>query len=132
MHWLAIALAIYAGGCQSVHSPGAKVMRTEVYFGLNIPAESGGGSVSGEQFQSFLDEFVTPRFPDGYTVLTAEGRWEDTQTRKTISEPSRVVIILHEPGKASSAKIDEIRDAYKQRFHQQAVLRVDDMETADF
>src|SRR5262249_11578696 len=45
-----------------------------IFFGRAIP---GGGSVSEEEWATFLAEVVTPRFPDGLTVWRAEGQWTD-------------------------------------------------------
>lgn len=47
-----------------------KFFRTELYFGRNIPT---GGIVSESDWQKFVDEAVTPRFPGGMTVLDADG-----------------------------------------------------------
>ena len=37
--------------------------------------KKGGGEVSEEEWRAFLETEVTPRFPDGLTVLTAYGQW---------------------------------------------------------
>src|SRR5262245_20410541 len=42
--------------------------RTELYFGRSIP---GGGQVSDNEWEKFLADVVTPRFPDGFTILNA-------------------------------------------------------------
>ena len=45
--------------------------RTELYFGTAMP----DGAVTDEEFRAFIDREVTPRFPDGLTVLEAEGQF---------------------------------------------------------
>lgn len=97
--------------------------RTELYCGRSKP---NGSLVSEEDWTSFLAETVTPRFPDGFTVLKGMGQYRE-KSGKIISEPSEVLIFLY-PGRAkkeSRAKIEEIRTAYIRRFEQESVLRVD-------
>src|ERR1044071_682488 len=50
----------------------APFFRTELYFGSNKPD---GTAVTPEQFQDFLNTQVTPRFPDGLTLLTGFGQF---------------------------------------------------------
>jgi len=45
-----------------------------IYFARNRPD---GGTVSGAEWQEFLDQVVTPRFPMGLTVVEATGQWRD-------------------------------------------------------
>ena len=100
-----------------------KYFRTELYFGRSI---RGGGKISDEQWKQFLADEVTPRFPDGFTVLSGYGQYR-TKAGVITSEPSEVVIFLYTAKikNASRAKIDEIRAAYIKRFNQESVLRVD-------
>jgi hypothetical protein len=71
---------------------------------------------------------TAPRFPDGLTVLTGMGQFRDSENNKIIREKSMVLILLYPLGalKESDEKIERIRGAYKERFKQQSVLRVDD------
>ena len=89
----------------------------QLFFGRDI---AGGGTVSDADWQSFLDDEVTPRFPAGLTVEDASGQWRSGAV--IVREQSkRLTIIL--PGAADDeAKLAAIRDAYKARFHQEAVL----------
>ena len=41
------------------------MVRDVVYFGRNRPE---GGTVGDDEWNRFLEQVVTPRFPDGYTV----------------------------------------------------------------
>ena len=52
-------------------------MRTTLYFGLTHRA----GRVSESQWQAFLREEVTPRFPDGLTVWQTDGQWRKSDGR---------------------------------------------------
>lgn len=100
-----------------------KFIRTELYFGRNIPT---GGTVSESDWQKFVDEVVTPRFPDGLTVLDADGQWRG-KDGSIAREESKVIVLLYprKQRKAMNAKIEEIRSEYKKRFAQEAVMRID-------
>ena len=97
--------------------------RTELYFGMDIP---GGGEVSEEDWNKFLADEVTSRFPSGFTVLPGYGQFKDS--RGEIERENSRVLILFYPKKTRSdvsKKIEEIRAAYKKQFQQQSVLRLD-------
>ena len=98
-------------------------VRTELFFGTAKPE----GAVTDEEFRAFVDEVVTPLFPDGLTVVKADGQFRGADGL-TIKEDSYVLILLYpvEDQKASSRSIDEIRREYMHRHQQESVLRVDD------
>lgn len=119
------APTVVAGGPPSSHSllQRATFYRTELYFGRSVP---GGGEVSDDDWKKFLDEVVTPRFPDGFTVLKASGHYRE-QSGRIITEPSEVIVFLYPLSRRTSSrrKIEEIRRAYKTQFKQESVLRLD-------
>src|SRR5262245_52854504 len=65
--------------------------KTELYMGLSIP---GGGTVSYAAWEDFLAEFVTPRFPDGFTVLDGRGQYREA-SGTIAKEPSHVLVFLY-------------------------------------
>jgi len=79
--------------------------------------------VSDEDWRRFLAEVVTPRFPDGLTVLRGEGQWLGANGA-VVSEASFVVEVNHPPSAQVDAALDEIAAEYKRRFRQEAVMRV--------
>jgi hypothetical protein len=99
-------------------------IRTELFFGSERPDKP---EVSDREFKQFLDKEVTPRFPDGLTVLKGFGQFRESDD-KIVQESSFVLILLYprETLRDSSTKIEEIREEYKDRFEQESVLRVDD------
>jgi hypothetical protein len=101
--------------------------RTELFFGLNMP----GGVVSQDDFQRFVDTQVTPRFPDGLTVVDAKGQFRGASGQPE-KEDSKVLILLYPFAKESSQAIEDIRAAYKSAFQQQSVLRVDERSCVSF
>jgi hypothetical protein len=101
--------------------------RTELYFGSGKPD---GSSVTEKQFRKFVDLKVTPRFPDGLTLLTGYGQYKNS-SGKIVKEHSFVLVILYQ-GKEANQKLETIRAAYKKAFAQESVLRVDDTTRVSF
>jgi hypothetical protein len=97
--------------------------RTELFFGS---AKPDGSEVTMEEFQQFLDDEITPRFPDGLTLLMGLGQFRGS-SGVIIQERSMLLILLYpvEVRRDSSVKIEEIREAYKKLFQQESVLRAD-------
>ena len=106
----------------------AAYARVELLFGLG---RQGGGEVSEEEWRAFLEAEVTPRFPDGLTVLTAHGQWR-SRSGEVSREPSRVLLIWYRRDADSEAGIEAIRLAYKTQFAQESVMRVDGVSCVSF
>lgn len=99
--------------------PGERPMvRDALYLGRNRP----GGTVSDAQWQAFVDDAVVPRFPDGFTVIQAEGHWR-SGSGAIEREASQVLIVLHADDPESRAAVAAVAADYKRRFQQEAVLR---------
>lgn len=79
--------------------------------------------VSEEAWRAFLADEVTPRFPDGLSVLDAAGQWRD-DSGGIVRERTKLLLVLAPPGGDAMQRTDEIADAYKQAFGQSSVLRV--------
>src|SRR5215216_6139779 len=99
-------------------------LRTELFFGT---AKPDGTAVSAAEWEAFLDAEITPRFPEGLTVLEAAGQWQEADG-DIVEERSKVVLLLYPPTaqEESHAEIEAIRAAYERRFGQEAVLRADE------
>jgi hypothetical protein len=94
-------------------------VQTTLSFGMS---SRDGSGVSEQEWADFLDEVVTPRFPDGFTVLTGYGQWRDDGSQKIVAEASKLLILTHADNRATARKIDEIKSAYIKRFRQDAVF----------
>lgn len=141
-----LALALFAGGAGIANIPAAlgqseaepiqgcalvapeaeaePWVRTELFFGT---AKPDGSAVTDTEWDAFLDREITPRFPDGLTVLSGAGQWQG-EDEVIIEERSKLVILLYprEAVDESNAEIEAIRTAYEEQFQQQSVLRADD------
>jgi hypothetical protein len=87
--------------------------------------------VTEEEFQHFVDTEVTPRFPDGLTLLTGTGQFKDS-TGTIIQEGSKLLILLYPFNQKSNRAVEQIREAYKDTFQQESVLRVDEQSCVSF
>jgi hypothetical protein len=104
-----------APACQGAQHP---KQVAELMFGRDIGDRVG---VSQAAWTRFLAREVTPRFPDGLTVVEAVGQWRDSESGRIVREPSKLVMIVL-PGKDDDqAHLDAVVRAYKQQFHQQSV-----------
>jgi hypothetical protein len=103
--------------------------RTELYFGTS---KSNGSEVSDAEFAGFVDQQITPRFPDGLTLLTGYGQFRNS-AGVTIREKSLVLILFYPPQTLdANKKVQEIREEYKRMFSQESVLRVDSFSIISF
>lgn len=93
---------------------------TELYFGTARP---GGTAVSEAEWQAFLDTEITPRFPDGLTVMEGAGQWR-TRQGEVVREKTRILAIVHSPTRENEFRLETLRTLYRQRFGQEAVLKV--------
>ncbi|PSB43950.1 DUF3574 domain-containing protein [Chamaesiphon polymorphus] len=104
------------------------VARTELFFGASKP---NGTEVNNAEFQRFLDREVTPRFPDGFTLIAANGQFKNDRGA-ILKERSNLLILLHPVATTDNQKIEQIRKAYITTFQQQSVLRTDQLSCASF
>ena len=100
----------------------------QLFFGRST---DDGAEVSDEAWSAFLADTVTPRFPDGLTVLDAAGQWRG-DSGAVQRERSKVLWILAARGEETLRLIDEISQEYEQRFDQDSVLRIHGTACASF
>lgn len=116
---LAGSLTGCAGLPQRACAPGQQAMLSaELFFGRKIGDRIG---VSEAAFRRFVDAEVTPRFPDGLTILDASGQYRDQERGVLVREPSKLVLIAIPDETEHREKLAAITEAYKRRFSQQSV-----------
>jgi Protein of unknown function (DUF3574) len=113
--------------CSNI-SAAKPVARTELFFGLRKP---NGTEVNHAEFQRFLNREVTPRFPDGFTVISGQGQFKDARGA-ILQERSKLLILIYPIAASSNQQIEQIRKAYITAFQQQSVLRADNLSCAAF
>ena len=90
----------------------------QLFFGQTVP---GKGRLAPAAWDRFLHEVVTPRFPDGFTVLEGYGQWRAPGARRIGRERSKVIEIAAESSADLSKKVEEVAATYRTEFHQQSV-----------
>jgi hypothetical protein len=94
------------------------MLAAELLFGRKVGDR---GMVSEAEWARFLAREISPRFPDGLTVLDAAGHWRDPMRDRVVREPSKVVLIVFRDDPQKQEDLNAIAAAYKRQFRQQSV-----------
>ena len=73
------------------------------------------------EWQLFLRDDVTPRFPAGLTVWDAEGQWRSGQAGVE-HERTKVLLLVHPDTADSRNLVLEVINRYRKAFDQESVL----------
>jgi uncharacterized protein DUF3574 len=126
---LLIAAGCAGGGTTLEITPGSQaVVRSELVFGRLKPD---GSVVTDAEWRAFVEEQVTPRFPDGFTVQDVLGQYRGRDGR-IVAEPSKILLVIHGADARPRAAIQEIRDVYRRLFQQESVLLIESPARAGF
>jgi hypothetical protein len=124
----ALAIAVAGGDALAQDGPAMvcvaplkPAVSVELYFGRGRPD---GGEVSDAEWEDFLATEVTPRFPDGLSVMDVKGQYRGSSGR-AVSERSKRLHVVVFDSPTHAAKLAEIIDLYRQRFRQESVLRTE-------
>jgi hypothetical protein len=129
MAWLkglivaAVLAPAFAAQAQDIacRAPAKPMLRAELWFGRNIGGRLG---VTERVWRQFVARELTPRFPDGLTVIEAQGQWRDSQRGTLVREPSKIVVVMTADDAPARERIAAVADVYKQRFKQDSVAVV--------
>lgn len=92
-----------------------------LYFGTQKP--DGSAPVTDAEWQQFLSDEITSRFPSGLTTWDASGQWRDSHG--TIErERTHIIQIVHHANGDDEGRIVTIIALYRKKFAQEAVFRV--------
>ncbi|MFN3657513.1 MAG: DUF3574 domain-containing protein [Pseudolabrys sp.] len=97
-------------------APLKPMLRNELYFGRNIGGRAGVGE---RQWQAFVNRELTPRFPDGLTVIDGQGQWREGGG--IVRERSKIVVIVTADDAEARTRVAAAAAAYKARFGQRSV-----------
>ncbi len=119
-----LAFTVAIAGCTGIDAlhcgPGeSPAIDDLLYFGMQRP----GGRVDADEWQAFLRDVVTPRFPAGLSTWPVAGQWR-ADDGTIVREDSIALAIVHPDDADADASIRFIVGAYERRFAQDAVLRV--------
>jgi uncharacterized protein DUF3574 len=107
--------AVAQAACPAPQQP---MQQVELMFGRNIGGRLG---VSEAKWSRFVAREVTPRFPEGLSIVDAAGQWQDRERHRVVREPSKLVMIVTTDDAPARDRIAAIVAAYKQQFRQQSV-----------
>jgi hypothetical protein len=112
-----LQIGLAAGQAVECSPPQQRMLAIDLLFGRG----SGGLTVSEQAWTQFLAREITPRFPDGLTVIDASGQWRRPQGGGILRERSKVVMIVAPENPPVQERIDAITGAYRREFKQQSV-----------
>jgi hypothetical protein len=96
---------------------------TKLYFGLG-PADQPEKGVGEAKWREFLDKEVTPRFPDGLSVVDVYGQWQGVKQLVPERLRTKMLNVDYPDTQVNRDKIEAIRSAWKRQTGDQSVLRV--------
>jgi len=129
---LAATVACVQPGEESPSCPQGwdQVTEYQLYFGRS-DASGAPGAVSDQDWEQFLADTVTPRFPEGLTVTDGAGQWRN-ESGEILREQSKVLTLLVWPDDTARQRLDEITAEYESRFNQESVLLTSNPACASF
>ena len=119
--WLALVALLGLAGCASVRPQACpagqdQVRTAQLFLGAKPPAK-----LSDADLRAFVDREVTPRFPEGVTVVDGGGQWKGSADQ-LVREAAKVVLIVLPAKGDAIARIETVRTAYRVRFKQDTVV----------
>jgi hypothetical protein len=117
----AAVLMLALAGCMSAPKSGcpagqAQLRTAQLFLSAKPPAR-----ISDNEFRRFVDAEVTPRFPDGVTVVDGGGQWQGDENRLIREAAKVVMIVLPETGDPAG-RVEAVRAAYRTKFRQDSVV----------
>ena len=118
---LALVALLGLAGCASVRSQACpagqdQVRTAQLFLGAKPPAK-----LSDADLRAFVDREVTPRFPEGVTIVDGGGQWKGSADQ-LVREAAKVVLIVLPAKGDAIARIETVRTAYRARFQQDTVV----------
>lgn len=120
--FLAIAFGLVLGLASEAARAGERTfpaIESRLYFGMS---SADGTGVSEQAFADFLANEITPRFPDGLTLISVYGQSAGATPPTVIQERTKLLIVVHPDTEEAAAKTAEIKRLYTERFDQNSVF----------
>jgi hypothetical protein len=113
-----LAAAPPAAAASTCHGALRPQQVAQLLFGRDVGGRLG---VSEAAWRRFVAREVTPRFPNGLTIIDASGQWRDRRRGAIVHEPSKLIEIIL-PGRGDDQnRLDAIVAAYRRQFRQGSV-----------
>ena len=112
-------------GCDAIFDKGCpedteRWIEYQLFMGLSAPD---GAVVDDTEWETFLADTVTPRFPDGLTVLDGDGEWRGSDGRIQKEASKLLIILAPADDEDADQRIEQVSNEYKNRFEQESVLK---------
>ncbi|WP_206818042.1 DUF3574 domain-containing protein [Chroococcus sp. FPU101] len=115
-----------ARGQQVLNTQKQEWIKVELYFGLSSTTRE----INEQEWQQFFNQEITPRFPEGLTVVDSYGQYLHSSGLLLKERTKIVIILLKQP--LNEQKIQEIIKLFKETFQQESVLKVTTPVQAEF
>jgi Protein of unknown function (DUF3574) len=118
----ALLVLLALGGCATAPKATcpagqAQVRTAQLFVG------SKAAPVSEAEVRRFVDREVTPRFPEGVTIVDGGRQWTGDENR-LLREAAKVVLIALPAKNEGLHRVEAVRNAYRVQFRQVPVLVV--------
>lgn len=81
-----------------------------------------GGVVTELEWQLYLRDEVTRRFPAGLTAWEASGQWKSPGSGRIDQERSKVLMLVHPDNADTRRGVQELIDTWRKQFQHESVL----------
>jgi hypothetical protein len=85
-------------------------------------ARASDAALRDDDWRTFVNEEISPRFPEGVSVSDVYGRGPG---RQFVREPSKALVLVLSGAAEERRNLKLIREAYGRRFHQRSTLTVE-------
>ena len=107
-----------ASSCPAPLKPAVEV---DLFFG----GDAGQGrAVSDAEWAAFMAEEVTPRFPDGLSVIDVAGQYREPSGRM-VRERTKLIVVVVFDAPVHLSRVQAVIDAYNRRHNQNSVFRTE-------
>jgi hypothetical protein len=93
-------------------------VRLEIAFGTRL---SGGRWIEDAQWDQFVDDVIAPRFPSGFSLYAAEGRWRHS-TGAFHRDRTRILLVWAPRTQELRENAATVARLFKQRFGVESVF----------
>jgi hypothetical protein len=102
-------------------APLKPALQVDLFFGRE---RDKGREVTEAEWASFVNEEVTPRFPEGLSVLDVRGQYRHPSGRIERERTKLLVVVVFD-APAHHAKVQALVETYSRRYGQHTVFRVE-------
>jgi hypothetical protein len=102
-------------------APLKRAVEVDLFFG----GDAGNGrAVSEAEWAAFMVEEVTPRFPNGLSVIDVAGQYREPSGRM-VREKTKLIVVVIFDAPAHLSRVQAVIDAYNRRHSQNSVFRTE-------